>query len=478
MVLWTAAREVLARAPTPPQPPDRDGGLLWGWVGATLFVATAAWAWGQRPRTASPSAPSTPDVAPPKRRRLPQIDASTCLGCSACIDACPYDVLVLDRYIAKLERPNDCCGLTLCEQRCPNGSLVVHDGDPIEDRPRVLDTLESEDVPGLYLAGDLTGMPLIRNAINQGAVAVEQLAAGLPVHRDAAGDRLDVVIVGAGPAGLSAALEAKKRQLRFVVLEQGTVAHSIQSFPRGKLVFDQPLGVPLVGELWLAEATKEELLRQWLRIVRRYALPISEESRVTALRAVGDGADRQFEVEVAGSSADPVRARRVVLASGRRGTPRRLDAAISASMEPHVHYSLADARTFSERSVVVVGLGDVAMETAVAIAHQPGTRVTLVYRGSDFKRGKARNIERVRRAIGTGRIRMLWSSAVEAVDEGTARIQTPEGSTTVPCSAVFVMIGSIAPWAFLAAAGVRRAGSVPPEGENDREARSESPGAR
>src|SRR5262249_3482850 len=155
--------------------------------------------------------------------------------------------------------PEACCGLTLCEQRCPNGSLVITDGAAIGDRPRLTDALESEDARGLYLAGDVTGLPLIKNAIRQGAHAAERIAESLAeAPRDEAA--LDLVIVGAGPAGISAALRAKELGLRFEVIEQGSVAQSIQSFPRGKLVFDQPLELPLTGKLWLKESTKEELL--------------------------------------------------------------------------------------------------------------------------------------------------------------------------------------------------------------------------
>lgn len=449
LVLWTLAREAIARAPGPPGPRPVDVGLLWGVVGVVVFVALVVRSLLVRPRARKHS-DATPDVRPPERLRLPQIDASTCLGCSACVDACPYDVLALEQYVAKVARPNDCCGLTTCEERCPNGSLVVHDGDPIDDRPGVAASLESADVPGLYLAGDLTGMPLIRNAINQGAVAVQSaVAAGREPDTPKA---LNLVIVGAGPAGLSAALQAKKEGLSFVMVDQGDLAQSIRSFPRGKLVFDQPLSVPLVGDLWLEESSKEDLLRHWTRIVRSEALPLHTHHRVRAI--VRDPGGFWVECTTADGTAR-FRAASVVLAIGRRGTPRRLSAPVDPAMDDRVFYSLADARSFAQRRCVVVGLGDVAMEAALALSYAPGTTVTVVARGSDFRRGKARNIEAMRAAETAGRLQIRWQSTVSAVEAESLLLQD---GVRVPCDAVFVMIGAIAPWEFLASIGVRRAG--------------------
>ncbi len=459
LVLWTRAREAVAAAPSPPARVPEDSGWLWGAVAASAFVVLAGRAAWIRPRRGR-GADEAVDVAPPQRVRLPQIDAMTCLGCSACIDACPYDVLALEAYVAKVARPQDCCGLTTCEERCPNGSLVVHDGEPIDDRPAVTATLESADVPGLYLAGDLTGMPLIRNAINQGAVAVRSAVAS---GRTPSGDMLDLVIVGAGPAGLSAALQAKKEGLRFAMVDQGDLAQSIQSFPRGKLVFDQPLSVPLIGDLWLAESTKEELLRHWTRIVRAQALPLHTHHRVTGI--IRDPGGFWVSCVRADGSTTQFAAAQVILAIGRRGTPRKLPGSVHPSMEDQVFYSLADARSFAQRRCVVVGLGDVAMEAALALSYAPGTTVTVVARGDDFRRGKARNIEAMRTAEAAGRLEIRWNCAVESIGAQSAVLRCGETSSVVPTDAVFVLIGSIAPWDFLASAGVRRAGDRAGVGE-------------
>jgi thioredoxin reductase len=248
--------------------------------------------------------------------------------------------------------------VVLCEQVCPSGSLRIDEGDAVLDRPDVDEHLESRDVPGLYLAGDLTGLPLIKNAINQGVRATDRIAATLPRKR--AKVDADVIVIGAGPAGLSAALRAKEKGLSCVVLEQATVAASVKGFPRDKIVHDPPLDLPVEGELWLREATKEELVAQWTRIVRARELDVREGHRVTNIEKDGES----FAVT---SGDKTLRAARVVIAIGRRGTPRKLDLTLEQGADARVFYALADARTFENKRILIAGLGDAAMEAAIAI---------------------------------------------------------------------------------------------------------------
>jgi thioredoxin reductase len=477
--LWAAARDVAAAAPVAPSAPAREQSAWW-WLGVAGLAGLVAWGVARgvaRLLQRRPAAPAAAAAVPPKVRRLPQIDTATCIGCHACVDACPYDVLEVKSFVAVVVRPDDCCGLTLCEQRCPNGSLVITDGEPIEDRPRVDAALQSLDTPGIYVAGDLTGLPLIRNAINQGARATRAAAASLraegPVAAGDVPELLDLLVVGSGPAGLSASLAAAEAGLRTVTLEQGSVAESIRSFPRGKLVFDQPLGLPLEGDLWLKESTKEELLGQWRRIIRARRLPIEEGVRVTGVRSL-PGAGPRFQVE-AQTAMGPRWwvARRVILALGRRGTPRKLEVPVPEVVSERVHYSMADARSFAGRRVVVVGLGDVAMEAAIALARQPGTTVTVSYRGTDFRRGKGRNIEQVRRLAAAGRIELRLGTEVERIEAEVIVLRGAEGAVEVPWDAALVMIGSLAPWGFLEAAGVARARVV--AGDRIDDARAHAP---
>lgn len=428
-----------------------------GMAPATAAIAALPTA-APRPTLSAVSSPATAIVAAPRSAelpRLPTINTSTCLGCHACVDACPYDVLDIRRYVAVVARPADCCGLTLCEQRCPNGSLIMAERSPSSPAPEstalpLTDDFESRDVPGLFVAGDLTGLGLIRNAVNQGALAVRAIAAAAARGRPRPDGALDVLIIGAGPAGLSAALEAQALGLRHLALEQGSVAESIRSFPRGKLVLDPDL--PQVGRLWLAEATKEELLARWLRIVRREQPAIREGQRVTAIERDADG----FAVASTSRDGDVsvYRAARLLLAIGRRGTPRLLPVEVPPGWADRVHYSLADARSFAGRRVLVVGLGDVAMEAAVALSRQPGTDVTVSCRAADFTRGKARNIAELRRRMAAGAVRVLWQSEIRAFTPAAAMVWSPEGLLEIQCDALLVFIGSIPSAELIGQAGI------------------------
>ncbi|HSO40440.1 MAG TPA: NAD(P)-binding domain-containing protein, partial [Labilithrix sp.] len=407
LVAWEGAREVAgstswvgsARASGSPLVPL--GGAL---AGALALGASAALLERRKRRLEQPALPKA--AVPATRKRLPVIDTGTCLGCYACVDVCPFDVLTIERYVAVVARPEECCGVVLCEQVCPNGSLTIAVGEPVLDRPGVTEHLESTDVPGLFIAGDLTGLPLIKNAINQGVRAVDRIAATLPRRR---GQAVDVIVIGAGPAGLSAALRAKEKGLSCVVLEQATVAASVKSFPRDKIVYDPPLELPVEGELWMKEATKEELVAQWTRIVRARALDVREQRRVTAIEREGSAPDGAFVVTTTreDDASEVFRRARVVIAIGRRGTPRLLELAVEQGADDRVSYALADARSFAGKRIVVAGLGDNAMEAAIALARQPETTVTLTHRGATFTRGKARNIAEVKELAAKGRLRIL-----------------------------------------------------------------------
>jgi thioredoxin reductase len=472
-VVWEAAREIATT--TPWVAPKKKEGTPWtpaagALVGALVLGAAGAAADRRKRRAADAKQPTTLATLS-ERKRLPTINASTCLGCYACVDACPFDVLAIEKYVAVVARPDECCGVVTCEQVCPNGSLRVEDGEPILDRPATDDELESRDVPGLFLAGDLTGLPLIKNAINQGARAVDRIAATLPKRR---AEPIDVLVIGAGPAGLSAALRATEKGLRCVVVEQATIAASIKSFPRDKIVHDPPLDIPSIGELWLKQSTKEEILAQWTRIVRARSLDVREGHRVVDLRKDGQGfvviAERMRMGEAGQGVPTELRASRVVLAIGRRGTPRRIPLDIEHGADERVAYALADARSFAGKRVVVVGLGDTAMEAALALARQPGTQVTISYRGSRFSRGKSKNVSEIESLVAKKKLRIFFETVPVAINatsvtlEGTRLDRGPGergGRRTIGADAMLVLIGGVPAWDLLSRAGIRRPGRPP-----------------
>jgi thioredoxin reductase len=348
------------------------------------------------------------------------------------------DVFEVQRFVAVVARPAQCCGLVLCAQVCPNGSLQIENegaNEPVVAAPGIA----SLDVPGVFFAGDVTGTPLIRNAVAQGTLAAEKAQAWSRARGPKAASVLDVVILGAGPAGLAAAIGAKRRGLSFVVLEQEAFAASIRSFPRAKLVLGASDLNAAEGELWLGDATKEELLARWTQVVRQERLAVEEHQKVLRV----ERKEGLFSVTSAGLTGEPREtvARSVIVALGRRGSPRKLEAPIDESMLSRVSYALVDAQSFAQQRVLVVGLGDVALEAVVALARQPGTSVTVVHRGEGLTRGRKRNVDAARRLFDQGVARIFFSASVARIGDGVADLLVAGKPVRMAVDRVLVLIG-------------------------------------
>jgi thioredoxin reductase len=252
---------------------------------------------------------------------------------------------------------------------------------------------------------------------------------------------VDLAVVGAGPAGLAAGLEAVRRGLSVMVLEQASLAESIRRFSRDKLVLDtQPAGEEALP-LWIGDCKKEELLRRWLREVRARGLGVREGARVVGVDA-GPGASFVVRAVDPNGAEFSIAGRRVVVATGRRGSPRKLRAPVPEVALGRVHYELSDARAFSGCRAVVVGLGDVAMETALALALQGGTTVTVVHRGNGFSRGRQRNIEEISRLVAEGRVGLLFDAEVKKIDSERLVVEALGRERTIAYDVLFVHIGS------------------------------------
>jgi thioredoxin reductase len=285
-------------------------------------------------------------------------------------------------------------------------------------------------------------MGLVRNAVEQGRQAIEAIRR---VPGVGSGDDLDVVIVGAGPAGFAASLAALEAGLRFETLEQESLGGTVAHYPRGKIVMTAPMVLPLVGEVRLWETTKEALIELWESVEQRTGIEIRYGVRVDSIAREGE----VFRLE---SGAGALRARTVLLAIGRRGSPRTLG--VPGEDRTKVVYRLVDPEQYRGARVLVVGGGDSALEAATALADEPDTQVTLSYRSEAFKRAKPKNRDRVAAAEGAGRLRVMLRSEVREILEGSVRVETPDGLEELANDAVIVAAGGILPTGFLRAAGI------------------------
>lgn len=309
------------------------------------------------------------------------------------------------------------------------------------------DTLQS-NVPGLYVIGDLTGYPLIKSAINQGVDVVDRLAPALQAAPGAKG-LLDLIIVGAGCAGLSAALRAHELGLSFVVLEQGKIANTIANFPDAKLIFDEPKDAAARGRLYIQETTKEDILERWLREVREAGVEVRTQESVTAIRR--EQADR-FVVE---TPKGAYVGRRVLLAIGRRGNPRKLG--VEGEDLPKVCSELHSPDLISDRDILVVGGGDAAAETALALCG--ANRVTMAVAANALARPKPANRERVLGEAAAGRLDLRLGARVKRITEREAELQQAGETVVLPNDYTFTMLGADPPITFLAKLGVRLRGA-------------------
>jgi thioredoxin reductase (NADPH) len=378
----------------------------------------------------------------------PLIDPTRCLGCGACVTACPeqpgHQVLGLIDGKAQLIGPADCIGHGACKVACPTDAITLVFGT--ETRGVTIPVLSSKfetSVPGIYIAGELGGMGLIRNALMQGRQAVEAIHEKSPKR---AGTRLDLVIVGAGPAGFGAALTAKSLEMKFVLLEQESLGGCVFQYPRGKLVMTSPAELPLVGRIRLTNTSKEELLRFWQDTERRFGLEFNYQERVSTIDAAPEGG---FVVR---TQKGEYRAARVLLAIGRRGTPRKLG--VPGEELPKVVYRLIDPEQYRGQHVLVVGGGDSALEAAASVAEAGADAVALSYRGEAFTRAKSRNRERVAQAQARGILTVMLNSQVRRIDPQSVMIEQQGRLAPLRNDAVIVNAGGVLPDQFLESVGI------------------------
>jgi thioredoxin reductase (NADPH) len=377
------------------------------------------------------------------------VRADKCLGCGTCVGACPEPGAIFLQGKLAIIDTDLCKGHGACVQACPIGAITLGAGAAVQrvEVPEVDADFQS-NVPGVYIVGELGGRGLIKNAINEGRIAIEAVMRETQpgAHRDAAEDVYDVAIVGSGPAGLSAGLEAHRAGLRYVILEQGTPADTIRKYPRHKLLLAEPISVPLYGDLWVADASKEDLIRVWEAVIANTGLVIRTDHRVEELV-------REGEIFRVRTSQGEYRARRVVLAIGRRGTPRRLGA--PGEELAKVVYDIVEMDAFAGRRVLVVGGGDSAVESALGLSNQKDAVVHLAYRGREFSRVKERNRVKLDEATAAGRVKLLLETDVVRILEEEVVLSVAGREMTLPNDNVIIRVGGEPPSSFLERAGVR-----------------------
>ncbi len=378
----------------------------------------------------------------------PEIDHRLCIGCTNCVAACPeqgsHQVLGMIRKKAHLVGPTNCIGHGACKAVCPVNAITLVFGTAKRgvDIPFINPDFQT-NVPGIFIAGELGGMGLIRNAVEQGRQAMVSIADLVkPPHQNT----LDVVIVGAGPAGFSATLSATELRLKHVTVEQEELGGTVAHFPRRKLVMTQPADLPIVGKMPFTEVQKETLIDYWREVEQKTGIKISYNERVESITPAANGG---FDVKTNRQSHNT---RAVLLTIGRRGTPRKLG--VPGEEMDKVVYRVIDPAQYRNQHVLVVGGGDSALEAATTIAAEDGTTVTLSYRSGAFSRAKPKNRQQVEEMQSSGDLRVLFSSNVKEIHEGSVDIDIGDGVESIANDAIVVSAGGILPSAFLRTIGI------------------------
>ncbi|MBX2800701.1 MAG: NAD(P)-binding domain-containing protein [Myxococcales bacterium] len=374
----------------------------------------------------------------------PFINLGTCMGSGACVTACPEDVLKILDGQAIAVNMSACVGHGVCVTACPVDAIELVFGS--EKRgiaiPQVGGNFET-NVPGLFVAGELGGMGLIANAADQGVRAMQYASEGLRSQ----GNRTSIAIVGAGPAGIAAALSAKERDLDFLLFEQEEVGGAILHFPRKKLVFTRPMNLPMYGSVKTTSMVKEQLVSLFQDVVEQTGLDVCTQERVDAVDKLPDGGFRVV------TAKREIEAQRVILTLGRRGTPRTLR--VPGEQSDKVSYSLLEPEHYQYDHILVVGGGDSAVEAACTLGEQEGNKVTLSYRGAKINRPKQKNVERLRDAIRSRDVELLLESNVAEIGEDRVVIDQLGEQVVIPNDYVFVFVGGVLPTEFLKKAGVQ-----------------------
>jgi putative YpdA family bacillithiol system oxidoreductase len=380
----------------------------------------------------------------------PHIDNNYCIGCATCTMVCPEgDVLGMVGGKAMIINGYKCIGHSLCAEACPVGAITMVMASPSVGAD--VATLSSEHettIKNMFIIGELGGLALIKNAVNQGRDCVDTIGRRLSINKTHASavDFYDVLIVGAGPAGISASLRAAEKKLNYITLEQSEIGGTVAKYPRQKLVLTSPVEFPMHGKFKKTELSKENLLEFWGQVLKRADFKCRSGEKV---EHIAKGEDYIFRVT---TNKGEFRARHVILALGKSGNPRKLG--VKGEELPKVMYRLIEADHYVNKKILVVGGGDSAVEAAMGLASQVGNTVTLSYRQATFSRIKERNNQRIQEFIRKGKLKVLFNSNPVEFRQDSVLMEAGGKQQTIPNDFVWIFAGGEPPTAFLKKIGV------------------------
>ncbi len=380
----------------------------------------------------------------------PHIDANYCIGCAACTMVCPEgDVLAMLGGKAVIVYGYKCIGHSLCAEVCPVGAITMVLATPSmgADMPYLSPEYETS-IKNMFIVGELGGLALIKNAVNQGRECIDTIvsrAASRGAPRPAPG-AYDVLIVGAGPAGISASLRAIEKKLQYITIDEGEVGGTVAKYPRQKLVMTSPVEFPTYGKFKKTELSKEDLIAFWKKVGERADFKVRLGEKVADVKKEQDG------IFTVSTPKGKYRARHVVLALGKSGSPRKLG--VKGEELPKVMYRLIEADHYVNKKILVVGGGDSAIEAAMGLGHQVGNQVTLSYRKEGFTRIKERNAQRIQESSRKGKVKVVFNSNPVEFKKDSVVLDVNGKLEEIPNDYVWIFAGGEPPTAFLKKIGV------------------------
>jgi thioredoxin reductase/NAD-dependent dihydropyrimidine dehydrogenase PreA subunit len=377
----------------------------------------------------------------------PHIDLNICIGSAACVTDCPEkDILGIVDGKATVINTTNCIGHGACFHSCPVEAISLRIGTETRgvDLPHVNENFET-NTKGIYIAGELGGMGLIKNSIEQGQQAIESITKNKKPSKE---NVIDVAIIGAGPAGISATLAAKKHGISSITLEQDSLGGTVYTFPRAKIVMTSPMELPLYGKVMLYDTSKDELLQLWKKVILKHNLKIVENTKVEQIILIENDT-----FKIITNNGEEYICNNVLLAIGKRGSPRKLN--VPGEVSTKVAYRLLEPERILNKKILVVGGGDSAIETVLLLADN--NEATLSYRKDKFSRLKPKNKEKIYKAIENKTVKVIYNSNVVSINDKSVLLKIDDDNdvSEVKNDLIYIFAGGELPTKFLEKVGIK-----------------------